>query len=66
MIGAVGAGLFKDLAEASEHMVHVKDTYEPSASAVSQYNEVFKVWQSCYNGLATEAFPNIKNYQEKY
>ena len=46
MIGAVGAGIFKDIAEASEHMVKVKDIYEPDSHAVSQYNEVFEVWKS--------------------
>lgn len=66
MIGAVGAGVFKDLAEASENMVHVKDVYEPTQAKIDQYNEVFDVWQSCYYGLAKEAFPKIKNYQEKY
>ena len=66
MIGAVGAGIFKDLAEASENMVHVKDTYDPNPASVSQYNEVFSVWQSCYNGLATQAFPMIRAYQDKY
>lgn len=66
MIGAVGNGIFKDLHEASASMVHVKDTYEPSEAAMNQYNEVFSVWQSCYNGLSKEAFPNICKYQEKY
>lgn len=66
MVGAVGAGIFKDLAEASDHMVHVKDVYEPDEKKMAQYNEVFDVWQSCYYGLAKEAFPKIKDYQEKY
>lgn len=66
IIGAVGAGLFKDLSEASEHMVHVKDVYGPEAKKMEQYNEVFDVWQSCYYGLAKEAFPKIKKYQDMY
>ena len=66
MIGAVGAGIFKDIAEASEHMVKVKDIYEPDSHAVSQYNEVFEVWKSCYEGLSSGAFEKICAYQNKY
>ena len=66
MIGAVGAGIFGDLREAADHMVHVKDTYEPDPAAIEQYNEVFDVWQSCYYGLAGEAFPKIKAYQDTH
>ena len=65
MIGAVGRGLFKDLAEASESMVHVKDRYEPDPKAMEQYDEIFDIWQSCYYGLAKEAYPKIYRYQNK-
>lgn len=65
MIGAVGNGLFKDLHEASANMVHVKERFEPSPAAVSQYNEIFDIWQSCYYGLAKEAYPKIYGYQNK-
>ena len=47
-------------------MVHVKDVYDPDEKKMAQYDEVFNVWQSCYYGLAKEAFPKIKMYQEKY
>ena len=66
MIGAVGAGVFKDLAEASEHMVHLKKRFEPTAAAMAQYDDVFSVFESCYEGLAKEAFPKVFQYQQKY
>lgn len=66
MIGAVGAGVFKDLAEASSQMVHVKDVYEPTEKKMREYDEVFDVWQSCYKGLANEAFPKICSFQKNH
>lgn len=65
MVGAVGAGIFKDLLEASEHMVHVRDVYEPDASIMRQYDEIFDIWKSCYDGLKTMAYPKIYAYQNK-
>ena len=66
MIGAVGAGIFKDLGEASANMVHLLKRYEPDAKKMDQYNDVFALFQSCYYGLAKEAFPKIYQYQNKY
>ncbi len=66
MIAAVGAGIYKDAKEASEKMVHVQKRYEPKPENVAQYNDVYKLFQACYNGLAKEAFPAIYQYQNKY
>ena len=66
MIGAVGAGVFKDLAEASRHMVRVKDTYEPIPENVERYNEVYEVFKACYKGLAADGFEQINAYQNKF
>ncbi|MCI8327372.1 MAG: xylulose kinase [Lachnospiraceae bacterium] len=66
MIGAVGAGIFKDLREASEAMVSVKRTYDPIAKNVELYNEVYEVFKACYRGLAQEGFNQITDYQNKY
>lgn len=66
MIGAVGAGVFKDMNEAAKNMVHVKDRFEPNEAAMRQYDEVFDIWKSCYYGLAKEAYPKIYAYQNKF
>jgi len=66
MIATVGAGIYTDLREASENMVHVQKRYEAEAEKVSQYNDVFELFKACYKGLAEEAFPKIYQYQNKY
>lgn len=63
MIAAVGAGVYQDLAEASAHMVHVKDVYDPDPETMAKYDQVFEVWQACYEGLAKEAYPKICAFQ---
>lgn len=65
MIGAVGAGVFKDLHEAAEHMVHVKDIYEPIPENVELYDEVYKLFRSCYKGLAESGFSEIYKFQNQ-
>ena len=66
MVGAVGAGVFKDLAEADKAMVSLKDVYEPIPENVALYNEVYEVFKACYRGLATEGFDQIAAFQNKY
>ena len=66
MIAAVGAGIYSDMKEASEKMVHVARRYEPNPERVAQYNDVFELFKACYEGLAKDAFPKIYQYQNKY
>ncbi len=66
MIGAVGAGVFKDLAEASEKMIHVKDTFDPIEKNVEIYGEVYEAFKACYRGLAAEGFEQINSFQSKH
>lgn len=66
MIGAVGAGVFKDLREASANMVHVKDVYEPDEVSMRRYDEVYAMFRACYEGLANSGFETIYNFQNKH
>ena len=66
MIGAVGAGVFKDLREASDNMVHVKDVYEPDEASMKLYDEVYEMFRDCYNGLANSGFETIYNFQNRH
>ncbi|MGI6117043.1 MAG: FGGY-family carbohydrate kinase [Bilifractor sp.] len=63
MIAAVGAGEYRDLHEASEHMVHMKKHYEPIEKNVMIYNDVYQLFLTCYEALAKEAFPDIYKFQ---
>ncbi len=66
MIGAVGAGVFKDLREASDNMVHVKDRYEPDEASMKLYDEVYAMFRDCYEGLAKSGFDTIYDFQNKH
>ncbi|MBR0092907.1 MAG: xylulose kinase [Lachnospiraceae bacterium] len=66
MIATVGAGIYKDLKEASSKMVRMKKRYEPIPENVKQYNDVYDVFLACYEGLAKDAFPKLYQYQQKY
>jgi len=66
MIGAVGAGVFKDLRDAASHMVHVKDVYEPDEASMKMYDEVYEMFRDCYDGLAKSGFDTIYNFQNKH
>jgi len=52
MIAAVGAGIYKDLPEAAEHMVHEIDVYEPNQEVHEEYQ--FYVDRYC------EAYPQLQ------
>ncbi|MEG0751671.1 MAG: FGGY family carbohydrate kinase [Oscillospiraceae bacterium] len=65
MLGAIGAGAFKNLKEATDSMVHIKDRYEPVAKDVELYNEVYDMFLACYNGLSESGFEAIYNFQNK-
>ena len=52
MVAAVGAGIYKDLPEAAEHMVHEIDVYEPNQEVHEEYQ--FYVDRYC------EAYPQLQ------
>ncbi len=54
ILGAVGAGIYKDPAEAVDNMVRVESTLKPIAENVDRYNEVYKVYRSLYQTLISE------------
>ena len=47
MLAGVGAGLFKDAAEAVTKCVHVKETYTPNPANVEVYSQAFDKWFEC-------------------
>lgn len=65
LTGAVGAGVFASMQEATEAMIHVRRRYEPTAEKAAIYDELFQIFQSCYRGLAAEAYPRIYAYQNR-
>ena len=65
MLGAIGAGIYKDLKEATENMVHMEGRWEPDPAKVEQYNEVYDIFLASYLGLKEQAFPKIFKFQNK-
>lgn len=52
ILGAVGAGVYKDVAEGVAKTVHVVDRYEPDADNHERYTELFGVFKAAYRALA--------------
>ncbi len=63
MIAAVGCGIYKNLQEAIDKMVHVTATYKPIPENVEKYNELYKIFNDTYNSLNEKVFDEIAQYQ---
>lgn len=53
-LAAIGAGLYKDLHEVVDNMVHFGVTVEPIAENVETYNKIFKIYKDSYYGLKSK------------
>ncbi len=51
LMAGVAAGVFEDLAQASDEVVHVESTAEPDAGRVQQYNEWYERFRELYPAL---------------
>lgn len=65
MIGAVGAGLYKDFKEAVLHMTKREAGYVPVPANTEKYEEIFELWNECYHDLSRSTFGKIHHYQKK-
>lgn len=63
MLAAVGGGLYKNLQEAADNMVQVKERFEPIPENVETYNKLYKIFDDAYGALKTKVFPEINSYQ---
>ncbi|MBC3190324.1 xylulose kinase [Pseudonocardia sp. C8] len=63
MIGAVGVGLFADLNEAVESMVHVTGRWEPIDKNVRLYDDMYQIFDGTYHALSGEVYPAISKVQ---
>jgi xylulokinase len=54
LMGGVVAGVFGDLAEASDNLVKIVDTCEPDAGRASEYNEWYERFRALYPALKNE------------
>lgn len=63
MIATVGAGIYNNLQEAIDNMVHVTGVYKPIPENVEKYNELYKIFNDAYDALKEKTFPEIAQYQ---
>lgn len=63
MIATLGAGIYKDIHEAIENMVHVTDRWEPIQENVKVYDEVFGFFRDTYAALKVKVFPELSKFQ---
>ena len=63
MIASVGGGMYKDLQEAIDNMVHVSARYEHIPENVAIYDKLYKIFNDAYGALKDKAFPEINEYQ---
>lgn len=66
MIAAVGVGAFSSYQEAAKKMVKITERYLPKPENVEAYNEVYRAWRACFQGLTKEVYPLIAAFQERY
>jgi xylulokinase len=50
--GAVAMGIYDNYEEAVREMVHVKQRYLPGVANKQCYDNVYKIWDNCYQGLS--------------
>jgi ribulose kinase len=51
MLGAVAKGYYKDLYEASDNLVRIKDTYLPDAAMHARYAEHYERYCRMYDAV---------------
>ena len=66
MFVAIGSGVYKDVHEAIENMVQVKQVFYPNQENVKRYQELYEIYTLLYTALAKDVFPRIKTYQDTY
>ena len=57
MLAAVGCGAYKDVSEAAEHIVKIRETLEPEKELIKRYDEKYHIWR--------EYYPALKNVFQK-
>ncbi len=63
MLATLGVGIYKDIHEAIENMVHVDNRWEPIPENVKVYNEMFGIFRDTYQALKDKVFPAISKHQ---
>jgi xylulokinase len=63
MLATLGVGIYKDIHEAINYMVHVVDRWDPIPENVKIYEEMFGIFRETYQALKVKVFPAISRHQ---
>lgn len=65
IICAIATGMYGSYREASNAMTHVRKKYDPDREKKRHYDEVYSIWNDCYQDLSQRSFKRIYDYQLK-
>ena len=63
ILGGTGAGIFKDIGEGVNNMVHVSCEVEPDMKNNAVYSEMYQAYSATYRSLAEKTFPRLAALQ---
>lgn len=63
MCAGIGLGVYKDVHEAIENMVHLDYILDPVDENVDKYQKLFVIYKDIYRALSVNVFPEISAYQ---
>ncbi|HEY8417149.1 MAG TPA: xylulokinase [Limnochordales bacterium] len=62
LLAGVGSGVYRDIFEATERTVRLRDAAEPDAAAAQDYHERFRFYRSLYPALK-QSFADVNRWQ---
>jgi len=68
MLAGVGVGIFKNVQEAADAMVRVTRTYEPVPEHTKIYDELYDIYCSTYESLASpehNVYKRLNDFQNR-
>jgi xylulokinase len=63
ILGGTGAGVFKNIGEGVDSMVHVSCEIEPDMKNNAVYSEIYQIYRETYDSLAKKTFPRLAALQ---
>lgn len=65
IIATVGAGIYNNLNDAAENMVHIKKRYYPNQSNVIIYENLYKIWKHAFKEYSGSVYDDLAIFQSK-
>lgn len=62
MLAAIGTGIYKSIAEASDAMVKIETTLEPNMENHKKYMEMYAIWRTVYDAQLSLSDAGVTNH----